>query len=121
VTNSGYVVQPASPSDNAQNVTIAQDGTVTASMPARPRREHRPDPASLANPSASTRGQNLFAETALRQPRPAPAATAWARCSKATKPARTWWRNCDDPTQRAYEMNSRRSDSDQMLQKLAQI
>jgi len=68
VTNSGYVVQPGiTIPANAQNVTIAQDGTITASMPGQsaPQNIGQLQLASFVNPAGlDPLGSNLFAETA---------------------------------------------------------
>ena len=68
VTNSGYVVQPGiTIPANAQSVTIAADGTVTASLPGQstPQNIGQLQIASFVNPAGlDPLGSNLFAETA---------------------------------------------------------
>jgi flagellar basal-body rod protein FlgG len=132
VTNSGYVVQPgiAIPA-NAQSVTIAQDGTVTASMPgqAAPQNIGQLQLASFVNPAGlDPLGSNLFAETAASGGPSTGSPQSNGLGALQQGYVETSNVNVVEElvsmiqTQRAYEMNSKAiQTSDQMLQKLSQI
>src|SRR6185436_5523169 len=68
VTNSGFLVQPGiTVPANAQSVTIAPDGTVTAAVAGQtqPQNLGQLQLASFVNPGGlEPRGSNLFTETA---------------------------------------------------------
>ncbi len=133
VTNSGYRVLPGvtiqDPATRA--VTIAADGTVTATVGNNP----QPQPvgtlelATFVNPAGlEPRGQNLFSETLASGN-----ATTGAPDSEGLGPVMQGYLEQSNvsvvqelvnmiQTQRAYEMNSKAiQTSDQMLQRLAQL
>jgi flagellar basal-body rod protein FlgG len=132
VTNNGYVVQPGiTIPANAQNVTIAQDGTVTASMPgqAAPQNIGQIQLASFVNPAGlDPLGSNLFAETAASGNPSTGSPQSDGLGALQQGYVETSNVNVVEElvsmiqTQRAYEMNSKAiQTSDQMLQKLSQI
>jgi flagellar basal-body rod protein FlgG len=132
VTNSGYVVQPGiTIPANAQSVTIAADGTVTASLPgqAAPQNIGQLQIASFVNPAGlDPLGANLFAETAASGTPNAGAPQSNGLGALQQGYVETSNVNVVEElvsmiqTQRAYEMNSKAiQTSDQMLQKLSQI
>lgn len=132
VTNNGYLVQPGiTVPATATNVTIAQDGTVTANMPGQvqPQNLGQIQLASFVNPAGlEPKGQNLFAET--------PASGAPQTGTPTVQGMGTLSQGFVESsnvnvvqelvtmiqTQRAYELNSKAiQTSDQMLQKLGQM
>ena len=132
VTNSGYVVQPGiTIPANAQNVTIAQDGTITASMPGQsaPQNIGQLQLASFVNPAGlDPLGSNLFAETAASGGPSTGSPQSNGLGALQQGYVETSNVNVVEElvsmiqTQRAYEMNSKAiQTSDQMLQKLSQI
>jgi flagellar basal-body rod protein FlgG len=132
VTNSGFTVQPGiTIPANAQSVTIAQDGTLTAQLAgqAAPQTIGQLQLASFVNPAGlESRGQNLFAETAASG-----TPNAGAPGSNGLGTLQQGFVEGSNvnvveelvsmiATQRAYELNSKAiQTSDQMLQKLAQL
>ena len=132
VTSNGYEIQPGiTVPAQAQSVTIAADGTVTASMPGQA------TPASLGQIQLATfanvggldpKGENLYAETAASG-NPTTAAAGTNGLGKLQQGfVETSNVNVVEElvsmisTQRAYELNSKAiQTSDQMLQKLAQL
>jgi flagellar basal-body rod protein FlgG len=132
VTNSGYLVQPGiTVPANALSVTIAADGTVTATVPGQtaPQNLGQLQLASFTNPGGlDPRGGNLFGETAASG---APnAGNPGANGMGALQQGYLETSNVNVveelvsmiQTQRAYELNSKAiSTSDQMLQRLAQL
>ncbi|MBI5268612.1 MAG: flagellar basal-body rod protein FlgG [Burkholderiales bacterium] len=132
VTNSGYLVQPGiTIPANALSVTIAADGTVTATVPGQtaPQNLGQLQLASFTNPGGlDPRGGNLFGETAASG---APnAGNPGANGMGALQQGYLETSNVNVveelvsmiQTQRAYELNSKAiSTSDQMLQRLAQL
>jgi len=132
VTNSGYVVQPGiTIPANAQNVTIAADGTVTASMPgqAAPQNIGQLQLASFVNPAGlDPLGSNLFAETAASGGPSTGSPQSNGLGALQQGYVETSNVNVVEElvamiqTQRAYELNSKAiQTSDQMLQKLGQL
>ena len=133
VTSSGYRVLPGVTIQDpaTRSVTIAADGTVTATVGNNP----QPQPvgtlelATFVNPAGlEPRGQNMFTET------PASGnATTGAPDSEGLGPVMQGYLEQSNvsvvqelvnmiQTQRAYEMNSKAiQTSDQMLQRLAQL
>ena len=132
VNSSGLLVQggvtvPA----NATNITVAQDGTVSASIPGTttPQNIGTITTASFINPAGlEPKGQNVFQETiASGQPN---AGTPGANGLGSLMQGFVETSNVNVvqelvnmiQTQRAYEMNSKAiQTSDQMLQKLGQL
>lgn len=116
---------------NAKNITIANDGTVTASIPGQtaPQNIGTIALASFINPAGlEPQGQNLFAESpASGQPQTGtPGANGLGMLSQGFLESSNV--NVVQElitmiqTQRAYEMNSKAiQTSDQMLQKLGQL
>ena len=116
---------------NAKNITIANDGTVTASIPGQtaPQNIGTIALASFINPAGlEPQGQNLFAESpASGQPQTGtPGANGLGLVSQGFLESSNV--NVVQElitmiqTQRAYEMNSKAiQTSDQMLQKLGQL
>jgi flagellar basal-body rod protein FlgG len=116
---------------NAKNITIANDGTVTASIPGQtaPQNIGTIALASFINPAGlEPQGQNLFAESpASGQPQTGtPGANGLGLVSQGYLESSNV--NVVQElitmiqTQRAYEMNSKAiQTSDQMLQKLGQL
>ena len=132
VTSSGYVVQPAiTIPPNALNVTIAPDGTVSASVPGAVA------PLQIGNiqlgtfihpPGLQKRGENLYMETASsgtpNQNAPGTNGLGMLRQNFVETSNVNVVEELVSmiQTQRAYEMNSKSIEtSDQMLQKLAQL
>ena len=132
VTNNGYVVSPGiTIPANAQSVTIANDGTITATIPGQttPQTLGTLQIANFVNPAGlEPRGQNLYAETAASG-----TATTGAPGSNGLGSLQQGFVETSNvnvveelvamiQTQRAYEMNSKAiQTSDQMLQRLSQI
>jgi flagellar basal-body rod protein FlgG len=112
-------------------VTIAADGTVTASLPgqATPQNIGQIQVASFVNPAGlEPRGSNLFAETAASGTPNSGTPTSNGLGALQQGYVETSNVNVVEElvsmiqTQRAYEINSKAiQTSDQMLQKLAQI
>ncbi|KGM39521.1 flagellar basal body rod protein FlgG [Aquabacterium sp. NJ1] len=132
VTNNGYLVQPGItvPAD-ATNVTIAQDGTVTATIPGQvqPQNLGQIQLASFVNPAGlEPKGQNLFAETPASGAPQTGTPTVQGMGSLSQGFVESSNVNVVQElvtmiqTQRAYELNSKAiQTSDQMLQKLGQM
>ena len=132
VTNAGFVVQPGiTVPGNATNVSIAADGTVSASVPGQtqPQALGQLQLASFVNPAGlESRGGNLFAETAASG-----APQAGAPGSNGLGPLQSGFVEGSNvnvveelvtmiATQRAYELNSKAiQTSDQMLARLGQL
>jgi flagellar basal-body rod protein FlgG len=132
VTNSGYVVQPGiTIPANAQSVTIAADGTVSASMPgqATPQTVGQLTIATFVNPAGlEPKGQNLWGETAASGTPNAAAPGSNGHGTLQQGYVETSNVNVVEElvamiqTQRAYELNSKAiQTSDQMLQRLGQL
>jgi flagellar basal-body rod protein FlgG len=132
VTNNGYTVQPGiTIPANAQSVTIAADGVVSASIPGQtlPQQVGQLQLASFVNPSGlEPRGQNLYAETASSgTPNAgAPGSNGLGQLAQGFVEGSNV--NVVEElvsmiqTQRAYELNSKAiQTSDQMLQRLSQL
>jgi len=132
VTNTGYLVQPGiTVPANAQSVTIAADGTVTAAMPGQPQPQQlgQIQVATFINPAGlEPRGENLFTETvASGTPQTGtPATENFGGLAQGF--VETSNVNVVEElvtmiqAQRAYEMNSKAiQTSDQMLAKLSQL
>ncbi|MDE2000098.1 MAG: flagellar hook-basal body complex protein, partial [Burkholderiales bacterium] len=132
VTNNGYLVQPGiTVPANATNLTIGNDGTVTALLPGQTTTQNlgQIQLANFINPAGlDPRGQNLFVETA--------ASGTPQTTSPGTNSAGTLSQGFVETsnvnvveelvsmiqTQRAYELNSKAiQTSDQMLQRLGQL
>jgi len=132
VTSSGYPVQPAiTIPANAQNVTIARDGTVTVLQPGSPTPVQigSLQLASFINPAGlQSQGENLYVESGSSG---APTvSTPGTNGSGLISQGFVETSNVNVveelvnmiQTQRAYEINSKAiTTSDQMLQKLSQI
>ena len=132
VTNSGFLVQPGiTIPANAQSVTIAPDGTVTAQVPgqAQPQSLGQLQLASFINAGGlEPLGSNLFGETAASGTPNAAAAGSSGLGTLQQGFLETSNVNVVEElvsmiqTQRAYELNSKAiSTSDQMLQRLSQL
>ncbi len=132
VTNLGYMVQPGiTIPNNALSVTIAPDGTVTASIPNQtaPQTLGNLQLVNFVNPAGlDPKGQNLYVETAASGP--ATAGTPGENGLGALQQGYVETSNVNVveelvgmiQTQRAYELNSKAiQTSDQMLQRLAQL
>jgi flagellar basal-body rod protein FlgG len=132
VTNNGYVVQPGiTIPANAQSVTVAADGTVSALLPGQsaPTSVGQLHLANFANPAGlDPRGQNLFTETAASgtPSTAAPGSNGLGTLSQGY--VETSNVNVVEElvamiqTQRAYEINSKAiQTSDQMLQRLGNL
>ena len=132
VTSSGYAVQPAiTVPPNALGITIARDGTVSATVPGStaPIQVGSIQLASFVNPAGLLKmGENLYQETA--------SSGAPNQNAPGTNGLGLLEQNFVETsnvnvveelvnmiqTQRAYEMNSKSIEtSDQMLQRLAQL
>jgi flagellar basal-body rod protein FlgG len=132
VTNNGYEIQPGiTIPAQAQTVTIAADGTVTATLPGQA------TPASLGQIQLATfpnvggldpKGENLYAETAAsgNPTTGAPNSNGLGKLQQGF--VETSNVNVVEElvsmisTQRAYELNSKAiQTSDQMLQRLGQL
>jgi flagellar basal-body rod protein FlgG len=132
VTNNGYPVQPGiTIPTGAQNVTVAQDGTVsvTLSGQAQAQTVGQLQLVSFVNPAGlEPKGQNLFTETTASGTASAGAPGLNGLGSIQQGFVETSNVNVVEElvsmiqTQRAYELNSKAiQTSDQMLQKLAQL
>ena len=132
VTNAGYPVQPGiTIPANAQNVTVARDGTVDITVPGQvaTQRLGQLQLVSFVNPAGlDPRGGNLFGETASSGTPNAGAPGANGLGSLQQGFVEGSNVNVIEElvsmiaTQRAYELNSKAvQTSDQMLQRLAQI
>ncbi len=132
VTSSGYVVQPAiTIPPNALNITIAPDGTVSASVPGAvaPLQIGNIQLANFIHPSGlQKRGENLYMETASsgtpNQNAPGTNGLGLLRQNFVETSNVNVVEELVSmiQTQRAYEMNSKSIEtSNQMLQKLAQL
>lgn len=132
VTNAGYVVQPGiTLPANAQSVTIANDGTVSAQIPGQPLPQviGQLQLASFVNPAGlEPKGQNLFGETAASGTPNAGAPGGNGLGSLQQGYVETSNVNVVEElvamiqTQRAYELNSKAiQTSDQMLARLGQL
>ena len=132
VTQNGYLVQPGiTVPANAQTVTVATDGTVTATLPnqSAPQTLGQLQLAGFANPAGlEPRGENLFTETASSGTPTAGAPLSGGLGALAQNFVEGSNVNMVEElvsmiqTQRAYEINSKAvTTSDQMLQKLAQL
>ncbi|HEX7638314.1 MAG TPA: flagellar basal-body rod protein FlgG [Burkholderiaceae bacterium] len=132
VTNNGYVVQPGiTVPPTAQSVSIAADGTVTATLPgnATPSTLGQLQLASFANPAGlDPKGENIYAETAASgtPSSAAPGTNGLGHLQQGF--LETSNVNVVEElvsmisTQRAYELNSKAiQTSDQMLQRLGQL
>ena len=132
VTNAGFPVQPGiTIPANAQNVTVARDGTVTVSVPGQvaPQGLGQLQLVSFINPAGlDPRGGNLFGETAASgTPNAgAPGANGLGALQQGFVEGSNV--NVIEElvsmiaTQRAYELNSKAvQTSDQMLQRLGQM
>jgi flagellar basal-body rod protein FlgG len=132
VTNGGYLVQPGiTIPPNAQVVSIANDGVVTATLPGQiaPQQIGQIQLAGFVNPGGlEPRGENLYAESAASGAPQAGAPDAGGLGALSYGSLETSNVNVVEElvsmiqTQRAYEINSKAvQTSDQMLQKLAQL
>jgi flagellar basal-body rod protein FlgG len=132
VTNNGYAVQPGiTIPANAQSVTIANDGTVSVTLPgqALPQSVGQMQLASFINPAGlEPKGGNIYAETAASGSPNAGTPGQNGLGSLQQGFVETSNVNVVEElvqmiqTQRAYELNSKAiQTSDQMLQKLAQL
>ncbi|HMN76527.1 MAG TPA: flagellar basal-body rod protein FlgG [Burkholderiaceae bacterium] len=132
VTNNGYAVQPGITIPvGAQSITIAQDGTVSATLAGQtqPQILGQIQLASFVNPAGlEPKGQNLFAETVASGTPSAGEPGLNGLGSLQQGFVETSNVNVVEElvsmiqTQRAYELNSKAiQTSDQMLQKLAQL
>jgi len=132
VTNNGYVVAPGiTIPAGAQKVTIAADGTVTASLQgqAAPVQVGALQLASFVNPAGlDPRGQNLYAETAASgNPQVGGPGTNGLGALNQGYVETSNVNVVEElvqmiATQRAYEINSKAiQTSDQMLARLAQL
>ncbi len=132
VTSAGYPVQPGiTIPANAQNVSVARDGTVNVSLPGQvaPQGLGQLQLASFVNPAGlDPRGGNLFGETAASGTPNAGAPGANGLGSLQQGFVEGSNVNVIEElvsmiaTQRAYELNSKAvQTSDQMLQRLAQL
>jgi len=132
VTSNGYAIQPGiTIPAQAQSVSIAADGTVTATLPgqAAPANLGQLQLASFANVGGlDPKGENLYAETASSG-----TPTAGAPGSNGLGKLQQGFVETSNvnvveelvsmiTTQRAYELNSKAiQTSDQMLQRLGQL
>lgn len=132
VTNNGYTVQPGiTIPSNAQNVSIAADGTVTASIPGQtaPQTIGQLQLVNFVNPAGlDPKGQNLYTETAASGTPTAGTPGEGGLGALQQGFVETSNVNVVEEligmiqTQRAYELNSKAiQTSDQMLQRLAQL
>ncbi|HEY0820909.1 MAG TPA: flagellar basal-body rod protein FlgG [Rhizobacter sp.] len=132
VTNNGYLVQPGiTVPQNALSVSIAADGTVTASIPnqTQPQTLGTLQLVNFVNPAGlDPKGQNLYAETAASGT--PTAGTPGENGLGALQQGFVETSNVNVveeligmiQTQRAYELNSKAiQTSDQMLQRLGQL
>jgi flagellar basal-body rod protein FlgG len=132
VTSNGYAIQPGiTIPAQAQSVSIAADGTVTATLPgqANPASLGQLQLAGFANPAGlDPKGENLYAETASSG-----TPTAGAPGNNGLGKLQQGFVETSNvnvveelvsmiTTQRAYELNSKAiQTSDQMLQRLGQL
>jgi flagellar basal-body rod protein FlgG len=132
VTNAGYAVQPGiTVPANAVSVSVAADGTVSATLPGQtaPQGLGQLQLASFVNPAGlESRGGNLFAETASSGAPQTGAPTANGLGALQSGFVEGSNVNVVEElvsmiaTQRAYELNSKAiQTSDQMLQRLGQL
>ncbi len=132
VTSNGYTVLPGiTIPNNAQSLTIGNDGTVSVTLPAQtaPQTVGQLQLANFVNPAGlDPKGQNLFAETASSGTPNTGAPNNNGMGALQQGFVETANVNVVEElvqmiqTQRAYELNSKAvQTSDQMLQKLAQI
>ena len=132
VTSSGYPLQPPiTVPPNAIDITVARDGTVSATMPGSvaPVQVGNIQLAIFINPAGLQKmGENLFLETAAsgapnqNAPGTNGLGTVMQRYVEASNVNVVEELVNMIQTQRAYEMNSKSIEtSDQMLQRLAQI
>lgn len=132
VTSSGYPVQPViTVPPNAIDITVARDGTVSATMPGTvaPIQVGNIQLASFINPAGLQKiGENLYLETASsgtpnqNSPGTNGLGTVMQRYVEASNVNVVEELVNMIQTQRAYEMNSKSIEtSDQMLQRLAQL
>lgn len=132
VTSSGYPLQPPiTVPPNAIDITVARDGTVSATMPGAvaPVQVGNIQLASFINPAGLQKmGENLFLETAAsgapnqNAPGTNGLGTVMQRYVEASNVNVVEELVNMIQTQRAYEMNSKSIEtSDQMLGRLAQI
>ena len=132
VTNSGFVLQPGiTVPPNTNSVTIAKDGTVTASLASSPTPQKlgQIQLASFINPAGlESRGGNLYAETAASgTPQSGAPDTAGHGALLQSTIEGSNVNVVQElvsmiATQRAYELNSKAiQTSDQMLQRLTQL
>ncbi|MGQ3052846.1 MAG: flagellar basal-body rod protein FlgG [Roseateles sp.] len=132
VTSNGYTVLPGiTIPNNAQSLTIGNDGTVSVTLPgqAAPQTVGQVQLATFVNPAGlDPKGQNLFAETASSGTPNTGAPNNNGIGALQQGFVETSNVNVVEElvqmiqTQRAYELNSKAvQTSDQMLQKLAQI
>ena len=132
VTAAGHVVQPGiTIPAGAQKVTVAQDGTVSVSVPgqSQPQAVGQIQLASFVNPAGlEPRGGNLFAESASAGAPQAGAPGTAGLGSLLQGMVEGSNVNVVEElvsmiaTQRAYELNSKAiTTSDQMLQRLSQL
>jgi len=132
VTNNGYTVQPGiTVPANAQTVTVAPDGTVSATIPGQtaPQVLGQLQLVSFINPAGlEAKGQNLFTETAASgtPTSGAPGNNGLGTLSQGYVESSNV--NVVEElvsmiqTQRAYELNSKAiQTADQMLQRLGQM
>ena len=132
VTNNGYIVQPGiTIPPNAQSISIAADGTVSATLPGTPTPSTlgQLQLANFANPAGlDPKGENIYAETASSgsPAAAAPGTNGLGRLQQGF--LETSNVNVVEElvsmisTQRAYELNSKAiQTSDQMLQRLGQL
>lgn len=132
VTNTGYQVQPGiTIPQNAQSVTIGNDGTVTVTLPGSATTQNvgQIQIANFINPAGlDSRGGNLYAETAASgQPQ---VGTPGTNSLGTVKQGFVETSNVNVveelvsmiQTQRSYELNSKAiQTADQMLAKLSQL
>jgi len=132
VTSNGYTVLPGiTIPQNAQSLTIGQDGTVSVTLPGQAAAQTvgQIQLANFVNPAGlDPKGQNLFAETASSGTPNTGAPSNNGMGALQQGFVETSNVNVVEElvqmiqTQRAYELNSKAvQTSDQMLQKLAQI
>ena len=132
VTNNGYMLQPGiTVPSTATNVTIGNDGTVTATIAGQvtPQNLGQIQLATFVNPAGlDPKGQNLFAETTASGTPQTAAPTVQGMGTLSQGFVESSNVNVVQElvtmiqTQRAYELNSKAiQTSDQMLQKLGQI
>jgi flagellar basal-body rod protein FlgG len=132
VTNNGYQVQPGiTVPANAQNLTIANDGTVTVALPGQAAVQSigQLQIASFVNPAGlEPKGENLYGETAASGTPNAGAPQSDGLGSLQQGFVETSNVSVVEElvamiqTQRAYELNSKAiQTSDQMLQRLGQL